>query len=283
MARQYGADSDKGRLAHEQKLREQEEDMIRRHKIEKYSSIGVLVLGVVILVVNILSANSYKAKTAEIYNQLNEQQGKLSELSEQKSDSSTTTVEIEAVASSAKGAGEAVCVAQNDLIAAIKAEQAAGMDTLSENHQAALNKLRQYFIQEGNGNLIRGTWVDYGVWEFNGVYEFEGNNITVVWKCYAPDDKDKERLLAFVKAIYNAETDTFTKGELKKTSWYQTIAKDRLVEADEGEAYYDEIAAEDAANNTYQELDAYGNPIGSNATSDTTEAPATDNQHLDHY
>ena len=164
MARQYGADSDKGRLAHEQKLREQEEDMIRRHKIEKYASIGLLVLGVIILVANILSANSYKAKTAAIYTQLNEQQNKLSELSEQKSDTSTTTVEIEAVASSAKGAGEAVCVAQNDLIAAIKAEQASGMDTLSENHQAALNKLRQYFVQEGNGTLIRGTWVDYGVW-----------------------------------------------------------------------------------------------------------------------
>ncbi len=224
MARQYGQNSEKGQIARAQKMQELEEEMLFKHKVERYVALGLLVVGALFVIFGIVSAGSYKVKTEDTRKELQETQAKLAELEEAKLDEDTTVVEVETVAASAADAGTAVCVAQNDLNAALKAERAMGMEVLSEEHQDALNRLRLYFVKEGNATTLRGTWCDCGTWYFNGLYAFEGNTITVVWKCYAPDDVDKDRLLAFVKADYDAHSNTFTHGEIRLTSWYKTVA-----------------------------------------------------------
>ena len=300
MARQYGQNSEKGQIARAQKMQELEEEMLFKHKVERYVSLGLLVVGALFVIFGIISAGSYRAKAEETRKQLQETQAKLAELEEAKIDETTTLVEVETVAASAADAGTAVCVAQNDLNAAIKAERAMGMEVLSEEHQDALNRLRLYFVKEGNSTTLRGTWCENGVWEFNGVYEFEGNTITVVWKCYASTDVDKERLLGFVKADYDAHSNTFTHGEIRLTSWYKTEAEDAgsLVTPDQDPSitepteHYSESDSSTptvendnytepgennvtvytggsnsndgenvSGDNEYQELDAYGNPI----------------------
>ena len=201
MGRQYGQDSEKGQFARAVKLREMEEESLKKQKIERYASIGFLVLAVAVFVGCILSANNFKAKAASTSDELNATQKELSDLQAANDDPRQTTVEVNVVASSASDAGQAVCQAQNDLNAAIDAEAKAGQVEFSEQHQEALTRLRALFPDDRtNSRTVRNTWCTFGDWEFNGVYQFEGNYITVVWKCYAKDDVMKERLLSFVTA-----------------------------------------------------------------------------------
>ncbi len=236
MGRQYGQDSEKGQLARAIKLREMEEESIKKQKIERYASIGFLALAVIVFVGCIFSANSFKAKAATTREELNATQKELSSLQEANANPELTTVEVDVVASSASDAGLAVCQAQNDLNAAIDAETKAGQVEFSEQHQEALNRLRTLFVDDmSNSRSVRNTWCTFGDWEFHGVHQFEGNYITVVWKCYAKDDVMKERLLSFVSAQYDATKNAFTHGDLYYTAWYESLANDsgRLVEGDQ--------------------------------------------------
>ena len=252
MARQYGINSEKGQLAQAQKMRQLEEEELQRKKYERYGSIAFLALGVAIVVFSIISANNFNNKTNDLRVQLQEAQTKLDTINENQQDENLTTVEIESVASSAKEAGEFVCTAQNDLNQAVAAEKKSNdRGTLSVAHQEALNRLRQYIVEGKNPQTARITWCEYGVWEFNGVYQFEGSKIPVVWKCYAPDDTEKERLLCFVKAEYDADYDIFTNAEIHLTSWYETIALDNndLVNEDQADQYQGEGGALPDSNN----------------------------------
>ena len=73
--------------------------------------------------------------------------------------------------------------------------------------------------------MSRDSWCAYGTWEFNSSYDFSETKADIVWKCYAPDDTTKSRLLAFVKATYDISTNTFSNAAVVRTTWYDPYAK----------------------------------------------------------
>lgn len=240
MARQYGHNTEAADKVRAELILEKEEDDIKKHKIERIATISFVLLGVILLVFNIFSANSYKKKLAETQVALQESQTKLTELQKAVENAPKQVVTQEVAHASAEEAGVAVCKGQNDLNAATKAEMDAGLDSLSAEHQDALNRVRAYISKDANNSgLARNTWCLYGIWEFDSIYDFEGTKCDVVWKCYHPDDTYKERLLAFAIASFDATTGVFSNAQVMRTTWYDTYAETNgeIVTADEGNSY----------------------------------------------
>ena len=240
MARQYGHNTEAADKVREELILEREAEDVKKHKIERIATFVFLGLGVVILVFNIFSANNYKHKLAETQVALQESQAKLTEWQNSVAETPKQVVTQEVAHANAQEAGEAVCQAQNDLNRATKAEYESGADTLSADHQDALNRVRAYITKDANNSsLARNTWCLYGVWDFESVYDFEGTKVDVVWKCYHPDDRNKERLLAFVTGSYDANTGVFSNTQVMRTSWYDTYAENNgeIITADEGNSY----------------------------------------------
>ena len=224
MARNYGLNSDRGQAAAAYKQQELEERQRRRSVIERVVSVLFVVFGIMVLMLCILGKNDYDIRTAHILDELSNRQLELEQLNSTKDDSSRV-IEVETVASSAKDAGMAVCEAQNDLNKAVKQERESGSEYLTKQHQDALERLRAYIPSDfSNSSSARGTWCEYGVWEFNGVYDYEGDKTTVVFKCYEQSDRDKDRLLAFVTADYSALSGVFSNVNVRLTSWYTTVS-----------------------------------------------------------
>lgn len=224
MARSYGSGSDKGKAAAEVKKREYEELQKRHSIVERVVSVAVVLIGAAVLIFGILERKVYEEKTVQERAVLVERQKELEGINSAKDDESRI-VEVEPVSSSAAEAGEAVCRAQNDLNAAIRTERASGAEYLTAQHQNALERLRMYIPSELSlESAARGTWCEYGTWEFNGVYNYEGDSTTVVWKCYEDSDKDKDRLLGFAMGDYSASSGVFSNVKVMLTSWYTTVS-----------------------------------------------------------
>lgn len=226
MARQYGHNTDAAdKVRKELTAEQQHKDEVHR-KIELlfikffFGFAAVFLFITVILMYNIHS--NIKSTNATLASE----QTQLTKLKAEAKAAPVKKVEREVAYSSAKDAGQAVCDAQNAVNKAIAAETAAGASTLSADHQAALVKLRTYIPKDStNTELSRDSWCIYGNWEFNSSYDFSETKADIVWKCYAPDDATKSRLLAFAKATYDISTNTFSNAAVVRTTWYDPYAK----------------------------------------------------------
>ena len=240
MARQYGHNTESADKVRAELILEQEENDVKKRKLERIATFSFVILGVILLVFNVISANDYKTRLAQTQIDLQSAQDKLTELQKAVENAPKQIITQEVAHASAKEAGEYVCKGQNDLNKATKSESELGMDSLSAEHQDALNRVRMYISKNSNNSgLARNTWCLYGIWEFDSVYDFEGTKCDVVWKCYHPDDTHKERLLAFTTASFDATTGMFSNVTVMKTTWYDTYAETNgaIVTEDEGNSY----------------------------------------------
>lgn len=238
MARQYGHKSEIADKVREELILEQEEANIRKRKIERIVTFAIFGIGVIFLISGVVSANNFKNKMAEAHVNLQTAQAKLEEWEAKVENTPKTVIEQEIAHANATDVGKAVCDAQNALNKATKAEREANLDTLSADHQEALNNLRSYLPKDrGNSSLARGTWCLYGTWEFDSVYDFTGTKVDIVWKCYNPSNKS--RLLAFATASYDSTTNMLSNTTVYRTTWYDSYAdaNGEIVTADEGTSY----------------------------------------------
>lgn len=233
MARRFGEGSDKSNVARDIRLKQIEEEEERQKSIERYASVAFMVFSVLVIIFTIVGYVSYKKKTTESMAELAKLQSKLSGSADEVNDESNVVVEIDTIAASAKDAGEKVCQAQNDIDTSLKAAFQTGSDTMTSAEMEALKVVRQYFNADNeNQNQLIGSWSRYGpkgTWSFESVYEFEGTTCPVVWKYYADDDTDHDRLLACVVATYDTHDNMFHDGRAYFTTWYYELAQDELM------------------------------------------------------
>ena len=237
MSRQFGTNSVKGQEVRSRQMKEAAVAAEFQRKIERIASAVILGISLLVVILMMISTNHYNQMREATLLKLNEAQDTLNSIQNDVYDDTHNVVEVDAVSKTAAGAGEAVCSLQNDLNKVVNAEDIEAAGTFSDEHMMLLDRVQKYFPSDkANKSAVRGTWCKYGTWFFNGIYEYEGNDVTVVWKCYAPEDKDQERLLAFVVATYDSSSDTFSNGEVMYTTWYEDLAnaENDLVEEDQG-------------------------------------------------
>lgn len=183
---------------------------LKEVSIETYVKVGLssalIITGAVVTAVGqsqISSYNTSYAQNAETIEQLSSQ---LTELSEQKQE---TSDDVYPKLSSAAEAGNTVAEYQTEYAVIIS-------DTDTDMFNMNMSAIGTYVKSD---NAL-GPWYEAAsgtvsyTWKFNSTYSFSGDFVPVLWTCTTDDDV----LLAYATGEYNASTGSFTHVEPHVTS-----------------------------------------------------------------
>lgn len=115
-----------------------------------------------------------------------------------------TEAEVELNAANASKAGLAVCEVQNSMVLEEHSD---------EDHTEQINSLKKYF---GDAKLQIPWYIGKGTpkWTFETIYDSSVDRIPVLWLCR----NDEGQLLAYVRAVYHAGSDSFSDGVVSRTA-----------------------------------------------------------------
>lgn len=216
MARQYGTNSQASAEAQRYLSQQSSRKAVLYKTIETIVSLAVVGVGVISIISGVATSAAAASEAQSVMDTIAARQAVLQEVQDKGMDSKPIVQTENVVSNTASEDGDKVCELQNELNTWVLKEYEEGKTTLYPEHQTALAEFRNYFPVSTSNEIAR-TWCEYGVWYFDNDYAFEGNNTSVVWKCYAKDDTQKTQMLAFVTAKYDATTHTFTNGEIIRT------------------------------------------------------------------
>ena len=266
MAKRYGEGSEANDLVKKQ-LDEQQQ--LRLNQIKKTKIIiGVflILVSLIIMVVNGFKANKINQACADLESQISSKRAELE--SKRKLASETDATQIVENVYSAQEAGKRVCEIQNEL------NTIDMMDEDETRMNELLVELRRYIPDNSSssGNA-RNIWCYGHVWYFDSNYAMSLDSYPVIFTCYDKADTKKEKLLAYVIADYNVDSDTFSPVKLYTTTWL-TDYDEALPNDDEGNEHTatdatstDANTSHDAGDHIRELIDEYDS-----TTEATTEA-----------
>lgn len=178
--------------------------------IETYVKVGLssalVIVGAVVTLIGQNQISSYNASYAQNAETIKQLSSQLTELSEQKQD---TSDDVYPKLSSAAEAGNTVAEYQTEYASIISGTDT---DMFNMNMSAISNYVKSDAAVGPWYEAASGT-VKY-TWKFNSTYSFSGDFVPVLWTCVTEDDV----LLAYTTGEYNASTGTFTHVEPHVTS-----------------------------------------------------------------
>lgn len=207
---------------------ERRQKKVRKQQIE-YIVAGVLVAaGFITTVTGVMASPKAQTQIDAINVQIEEANALFNQKkSEEGATEQGLVVKVDATVNSAAEAGKQVCNMQNTLSSYVRTMRTTGKTTLTVDHQKTLEKLRSYFVNATG--TVKGSWCEFGKWEFESTYDYEGVAAQVVWNCY----DDSHDLLACCIATYDGDMDKFKNAVVYRTTKYLDAVANDVIEVPE--------------------------------------------------